>query len=63
MASVEKVNQYRQKHKRCRTCRHAVLLNRNYIRKAKNKNIGTIPSIGNTIGMFCKLYESEAFKG
>lgn len=58
------VEEYRKKHKRCRTCVYAVdLVGLNAICKAKNLNLGSSLVYCGSRGMFCKLYQpKEVFK-
>jgi hypothetical protein len=54
------VEEYRKKHKRCRTCAHA---NESWgvaICKAKNIPLGYSLRYCGTKGMFCKLYQAKA---
>lgn len=65
--SEAKVNKYRRKHKRCRTCKYGYTYNNNLTThwecKAKNFKIACcdIKQL-TTKGMFCKLYEPREFK-
>lgn len=53
------VNEYRKKHKRCRTCVHAFSGNVSWYCKAKNaRSIRSLEYEG-VKGMFCRLYKAK----
>lgn len=52
------VEEYRKKHKRCKTCMYAYEpFGLNAICKAKNKTLGSLLIYCGLKGMFCKLYK------
>ena len=59
------VNEYRKKHKRCRTCKYANIGSRNFLHDyCEAKNIQFEEPISSTFlrGCFCKLYEPKEYK-
>lgn len=54
------VNEYRKKHRRCRTCKHAYSYFSGWVCKAKNKRgyYSLVESEG-LKGMFCRVYEAK----
>jgi hypothetical protein len=56
------VEEYRKKHKRCKTCKH--LYSGFALDRCKAKNFTFLNSVDYTIfkGCFCKLYEPKEYK-
>lgn len=52
------VNEYRKKHKRCRTCKHLKHLFCWYC-SAKEKTFSGNPKSSSVKGMFCRVYEPK----
>lgn len=52
------VNEYRKKHKRCRTCNHLAYCF-NWYCKVKEKTFTGNPKTSSTKGMFCRVYEPK----
>lgn len=53
------VNEYRKKHKRCRTCAHAFPSNAGWYCKAKNTRSIHSLEYEELKGMFCRVYEAK----
>ena len=52
------VEEYRKKHKRCRTCKH-LKLSFNWYCEAKEKIFDGNPKSSSIKGMFCRVYEPK----
>lgn len=60
----KKVNEYRKKHKRCRTCKHVSLQMFSTYDRCEAKGFRFQHSAADTVlrGCFCKLYEPKEYK-
>lgn len=64
MNNVETINEYRQKHKRCRTCKHLseeTECSEYVLCKAKQKTMSTYFGLA-LAGIFCSLYTPKEFR-